>query len=156
MFSQRKSFFRRNVYFFVVIGILCLGYIVNKIPFEDLSIGNEIESANENVAVAQSSSDENNKNGSSNSNNYQGEDGEIKNPQTQQVIEDSKSEYYLVKSFDGIVKIYHYDCTGKEEMLKETDISFELLSKEDQELFKQGIIIKNEEELQSLMEDFES
>ena len=37
-----------------------------------------------------------------------------------------------------------------------TDIPFSLISNSDQELFRQGVVVKSESELDSILQDFES
>ena len=41
-------------------------------------------------------------------------------------------------------------------MLRATDILFSLLGEEDQQMFKEGIIVNTEDELLELLQDFES
>ena len=53
-------------------------------------------------------------------------------------------------------KIYYYDNEGKESLVRETDIAFSLLSVTDQTLFRKGVIRHSPEELDELLQDFES
>lgn len=64
--------------------------------------------------------------------------------------------YYLVKEVDGLVRIFHYDTNGNEEMIRATDIEFSLISEEDQTLFSRGIVRYTKDELNELLQDFES
>jgi hypothetical protein len=64
--------------------------------------------------------------------------------------------YYLVKEIDGIIKIFYYDENGKESLVRVTDIAFSLLSVADQALFQKGVIKHTAEELDELLQDFES
>ena len=52
--------------------------------------------------------------------------------------------------------IYYYDENGKEKFIRMTDIPFSLISNSDQELFRQGVVVKSESELDSILQDFES
>ena len=67
-----------------------------------------------------------------------------------------KQGYYLVKEVDGVIKIFYYDEQGKEKLIRDTDIAFSLLSVGDQNLFQKGVIKHSEEDLNELLQDFES
>ncbi len=64
--------------------------------------------------------------------------------------------YYLVKEVNGMIKIFYYNEEGKETLIRETDIAFSLLSVADQTLFRKGVIRHTPEELDELLQDFES
>lgn len=72
------------------------------------------------------------------------------------VLNKKEMAYYLLKEADGQIKLYHYDENGNEQVLKITDIPFNLISEADQEYFKNGVIIKDENKLNELLQDFES
>lgn len=72
------------------------------------------------------------------------------------VLNEKETAYYLLKETDGQIKLYHYDENGNEQVLKVTDIPFNLISEADQEYFKNGVIIKDENKLNELLQDFES
>ena len=64
--------------------------------------------------------------------------------------------YYLLKEAEGQIELYYYDENGKEKFIRMTDIPFSLISNSDQELFRQGVVVKSESELDSILQDFES
>jgi hypothetical protein len=70
--------------------------------------------------------------------------------------EQAEKGYYLVKDVDGIIRIFYYNEEGKESLIRETDIAFSLLSVADQALFQKGVIKHSSEELDELLQDFES
>jgi hypothetical protein len=57
---------------------------------------------------------------------------------------------------DGVIKVFYYDEEGKESLIRDTDIAFSLLSTADQRLFQKGVIKHTPEELEELLQDFES
>lgn len=69
---------------------------------------------------------------------------------------DIEGSYYLIRAESGMIKIFLCDENGKEEFIKNTNIAFSLLSVSDQELFTYGIVKHSEEELDELLQDFES
>lgn len=79
--------------------------------------------------------------------NTEGEDPKQKTPQ---------SYSYLLKEEDGRVALYR-TFEGKEpEFVRSTEIPFSLISFADQQSFRKGIPIENEEALDQLLQDFES
>jgi len=68
----------------------------------------------------------------------------------------SGSSYYLVKEINGIIMIFYYNEEGKESLIRETNIAFSLLSTSDQKLFEKGVVRNTPEELDELLQDFES
>lgn len=72
------------------------------------------------------------------------------------VVTRSGEAYYLLKEAEGQIELYHYDESGSEKFIRMTDIPFSLISAADQELFKQGIVVKDESELDNILQDFES
>lgn len=70
------------------------------------------------------------------------------------VYDDSKVEYrYYLISIDGEVVVYYGD---QKTIYEYTGISTENLSKEEQSALKQGIEVKNEDELFGLLENYSS
>ena len=72
------------------------------------------------------------------------------------VVTNGGEAYYLLKEAEGQIELYHYDENGSEKFIRMTDIPFSLISAADQELFKEGIVLKSESELDSILQDFES
>lgn len=66
------------------------------------------------------------------------------------------SPYYLLKADGGTVNIYYFDENGKEKLVKQTNIVFDLLSESDQQLFKNGIKKATMDEVNQLLQDFDS
>ncbi len=164
MFSQRKSFLKGKLFYIILLGLFVFGVWLNQAPIEqktpeDVNTDSNYPAGTEG-AVNQKYHD-----------NYDILDNIIgKTPATtQESIESSETEdnsdnpsekketgYYLVKEVNGVIKIFYYDEQGKETLLKETDIAFSLLSVADQALFQQGVIKHTSEELDELLQDFES
>lgn len=63
--------------------------------------------------------------------------------------------YYLVKETDGAVKVF-WCVNGSETVYKDTSIAFPLLGTEDQQLLKEGVKLKSEEELDNFLENYDS
>ena len=72
------------------------------------------------------------------------------------VVTKGEEAYYLLKEAEGQIELYYYDENGKEKFIRMTDIPFSLISNSDQELFRQGVVVKSESELDSILQDFES
>ena len=64
--------------------------------------------------------------------------------------------YYLLKEDEGFVKLLYYDESGEELLIRVTDIPFPLISPADQAGFTEGIVIHDEDELDAILQDFES
>lgn len=64
--------------------------------------------------------------------------------------------YFLLKAEQGVIRIYRCNEQGEETFLRETNIAYPTLSQADQELFTYGIVKHSEEELNELLQDFES
>lgn len=148
MFTRKKSLIERKGFYITLVAILGIGYLVTSLlSSPEGTIESENISTNVNQTVKQNNmekdkvSENSNLNSDNNDNNVQ---------------ENQSSEYYLVKESDGVIKIYQYDKNGVENLLRTTDILFSLLSEEDQKLFSEGVVVKSENELLELLQDFES
>lgn len=91
--------------------------------------------------------------------NQQTAAGQEEVPTSEETVPIESSEslegYYLVKEDNGVIKVFH--CNQNQETLwQETDIEYSLLSLEDQQLLKEGVKLKTEEELFSFLENFDS
>jgi hypothetical protein len=166
MFSQRKSFLKGKLFYVILVGLFIFGIWLNQAP-EDVKAPQEISTDSNYPASTKGAVNQGNKNdydildniiGKNNiaspgeQSNVQATDSSIGTP----ADEPKKQGYYLVKEIDGVIKIFYYDEQGKEKLIREADIAFSLLSVGDQELFQKGIIKHNEEELNELLQDFES
>lgn len=66
-----------------------------------------------------------------------------------------RTSYYLVKRAGEQISVFFCDSKGNMVQLETTDILYEMLGPNDQKLFDQGIQVKNQEELGTLLQDFE-
>lgn len=167
MFTQRKSFFKGKLFYIIILVLFAFGLWLNQ-PVEersptDVNTGTDYSDASDRSAK---------KNGQADKGNYDILDGivdmndpistssgaagtDTSNNGISTAVHEGKS-YYLIKEVDGVIKIFHYNEDGKESLIKETDIAFSLLSVTDQTLFKKGVIRHSPEELDELLQDFES
>lgn len=161
MFSQRKSFFKGKLFYVILIALFAFGIWLNQAPVD------QEKPDDVNTDTSYSDSSENNSD-KGNSGSYDIMDNIIGNNNTSSAEEidntdpvsgtggQENSGYYLVKEINGIIKIFYYDEEGKESLIRETDIAFSLLSIADQALFQKGVIKSTAEELDELLQDFES
>lgn len=170
MFSQRKSFFRGKLFYVLLVGLFAFGVWINngqvhlknsegistdsKQPVSSSEKNKEasVNKKNSNDILDNIISNQNNKI----TNDAIGETNLDENSIDAQTVEKQAKEQYLVKEVDGVIKVYHYDSNGKEKLIKTTDIDYSFLTKEDQKLFKKGIVKNSQEELDELLQDFES
>ncbi|MFV0516811.1 MAG: hypothetical protein ACK5MV_05390 [Aminipila sp.] len=151
MFTRKKSIFKRKSFYITLVAIFGVAYLM----FALISAPEEAEA--ENIAadvkktVTQNVDDQKNSYDDKKYANEENDENNLNNTQ-----ENETCEYYLVKESDGIIKVYQYDSEGNESLLRTTDILFSMLGKEDQELFSEGVIVKSEDELLELLQDFES
>lgn len=161
MFSQKKSFFKGKLFYIILVGLFAFGYWINQSPIID-----NPDNVNTDSKIPVNSEDKAGDSGNQKSNdildniiggsNYK----TTENIDDIQTVENSGEEiskgYYLIKEVDGLIKIFYYDNQGKENLIRTTDIAFSLLSVTDQALFQKGVIKHTEEELDELLQDFES
>ncbi len=167
MFNQRRGFFRGKLFYIIILALFGFGLWLNQAPAmqnspNEVNAGTDYPSASGD-AVAQGNNGSGTSGGS-----YDIMDSIIGNGQTvtpagaeteQAAGDPAKPEdigYYLVKEVDGIIKVFYYDEEGNESLIRETDIAFSLLSTADQRLFQKGVIKHTPEELDELLQDFES
>lgn len=65
------------------------------------------------------------------------------------------SSYYMVKKKGDVISVFFIDEKGSMVKLEDTQIIYELLPLEDQVLFEKGMVIESQEQLASLLQDFE-
>ena len=63
---------------------------------------------------------------------------------------------FFVVEEDEYIRIYEMQTGGNMELVRTTDIRYDLLSSEDQTMFRLGIQLETEEQLMELLQDFES
>ena len=70
--------------------------------------------------------------------------------------EPAKANKYSIEEKDGYVYVYKYDKQGNKSEIEKTEISIESLPKSVQEELSTGILVDNEDEAYSRLENFES
>lgn len=65
------------------------------------------------------------------------------------------NEHFVLREKDGVIAIYREDENGKEVLNEVTEIATEYLTKQDKLNLEEGIKAIGEEELNSVLEDFE-
>jgi hypothetical protein len=164
MFTQRKSFFKGKLFYIILLLLFAFGLWLNqpikeKAP-DDINTGTDYPEAGD-KAVKQGEGGA--------KGDYDILDSIIEKNQPVSTSEGAVGAgndpvaadledkgYYLVKEINGVIKIFYYDNEGKESLVRETDIAFSLLSVTDQTLFQKGVIRHSPEELDELLQDFES
>jgi len=160
MFNQRKNFFKGKLFYIVLIGLFAFGIWLNQ-PLADKNSPDEVKTGSDyqiatEGAASQKGSDSSDIMQNIIGNNTAISPSETKTEEDPNSGEQSGKGYYLVKEIDGIIKIFYYNEEGKESLIRETDIAFSLLSVADQALFQKGVIKHTPEELDELLQDFES
>ncbi|MEG0050910.1 MAG: hypothetical protein RR712_01925 [Terrisporobacter sp.] len=70
--------------------------------------------------------------------------------------EPGKANKYSIESKDGIIYVYKYDKEGMKSEIEKTAISVDSLPKSVQEELSSGILVDNEDDAYSRLENFES
>ena len=68
----------------------------------------------------------------------------------------SKANKYTLESEDGYISVFKYDKKGQKELIEKTSIQIESLPKSAQDEINDVIVLENEEEAYSRLEDFGS
>ncbi len=66
-----------------------------------------------------------------------------------------EDKVYKIKAEDNYIKVYYINKEKEEVLYKVTDISVNYLENEDVEKLKEGILVKGNQNLNQLLEDFE-
>ena len=162
MFSQRKSFLKGKLFYIVLLGLFAFGIWLNQAPIEkntpdDVNADSNYPSSNTDNTSNQSDKGSYDIMENIIGNEPKSTSGGIAAPtESDDSTANADSGYYLIKEVDGVIKVFFYNDQGKESLVKETDIAFSLLSTADQALFQKGIIKHTAEELDELLQDFES
>lgn len=159
MFNQRKSFFKGKLFYIILLALFAFGIWLNQSP-ADLKSSDDVKAGSEYPAETGDAD----KSGSENNDimkniigkGSQATQGGVESSDIIATPEPANIGYYLVKEIDGVIKVFYYDEEGKESLIRETDIAFSLLSVADQALFQKGVIKHTTEELDELLQDFES
>lgn len=72
-----------------------------------------------------------------------------------QEVEGICEEHYVLREKDGIIAVYKIEADGTETLKEETGIAIEYLTEEDIDKLKTGIKVYGEENLNSIIEDYE-
>ena len=70
--------------------------------------------------------------------------------------EPSKANKYSIEEKDGFIYVYKYDKEGTKSQVEKTDISVDSLPKSVQEELTSGILVDNEDDAYSKLENFGS
>lgn len=81
---------------------------------------------------------------------------ESKEKNTEETDTRQAEKTYLIEEVDGVVKVFICDEKEKKELYLITSIPFELLSENDQKLFRDGVYLDTEEDLGKFLENFDS
>lgn len=73
-----------------------------------------------------------------------------------QTKEPAKSNKYSIEEKDGFVYVYKYDKEGSKTEIEKTEISVDSLPRSVQEELSSGILVDNEDDAYSRLENFES
>lgn len=167
MFNQRRSFFKGKLFYIILLALFGFGLWLNQAPAMQ-EAPNETNAYTDYPAPTGDAATLGDSGSSTSGGGYDIMDSIIGKDQTvtpagaetgQAAVDPAKPEdigYYLVKEVDGIIKVFYYDEEGKESLIRETDIAFSVLSTADQRLFQKGVIKHTPEELDELLQDFES
>ena len=82
-------------------------------------------------------------------------DTQEKEEVTDNSTETTSESYYIVKKDGDYISVYFVNEKGVSMKLEETEILYDLLPIEDQKNFEKGIVIKGQEGLASLLQDYE-
>lgn len=180
MFSQKKSFFKGKLFYVLLIGLFAFGYWVNQFPIGQSEPNGASPDSEQLIGNEESKeAKETKKNQENRISDYNildnlvasgpdrlleqsalEEEDDADNQDDKDALAtkevESEKEYYLVKSVDGVIQVFHYSEEGNESLVRKTDIAFSLLSVADQVLFQEGVMVHSKEELNELLQDFES
>jgi len=163
MFSQKRSFFKGKLFYVILFGLFVFGIWLNQDPVisnmpNDINTDTNYPVSTDSALSAKGQDDYNildNIIGSQHDNDLESSESPEENDDRGNQ-QNSNTDYYLVKEVNGIIKIFYYDDQGKETLVRDTDIAFSLLSTADQEFFRKGVIKNNTDELNELLQDFDS
>lgn len=161
MFNQRKSFFKGKLFYIILLALFAFGIWLNQSP-ADQDTSEEIKAGTDYPVTTGDAVKQGDNDNYDIMENIIGKGDKVTQGGTEVAGNEADHGkpadrgYYLVKEIDGIIKIFYYDEEGKESLIRETDIAFSLLSIADQALFQKGVIKHTTEELNELLQDFES
>ena len=164
MFTRQKKNYRIFIYAALII-TLCI--LVVALMWPKAAEPDAVDQANAQTdAEDENSIDADNKerekdvsdNNVSGSNEEDEPDEQRENEDThdKSVVGEKQDTYYVVKRNGDKISVFFSDENGEEIELETTDIIYELLTPEDQKNFDEGIKAESQEQLSSILQDFES
>lgn len=160
MFSnQKKSFLKSKLFYGCIIALLVLfGLWLN---YDGTGQGEEDRQVDAGAKIkenAYAGTDDSMTDpaGEIQAENYPAEPTETEDTAMAESEAGTGERYYLVREIDGVVKVFQRDEQGEESLYQITSVPFTLLSKEDQQLFAEGVRLKTQSELESFLENFDS
>lgn len=145
MFFERKRFWQTKWFYGLILGLFVLGYSANLM----------LNSSEEEVPDKES--------GEASVQTDYGleEDNPVSEEENDEdaIVDEAEAdvdEVYLLRAENGVVKLYYCDGNAGDVFLRDTEIQYELLGEEDQELFQRGTDLMTKEELEEFLQDFES
>ena len=143
MFSRRKKNYRVFVVTALIITLCVLIAVIlwPSKPIVNEPVNTSVTEPVEDIADEPSKEEANNK---------------LNNTNDEEQRTSSKSQsYYMVKKNGHVISVYFITESGEKLKLEDTEILYDLLPPDDQEKFDTGIIIEHQEDLASLLQDFE-
>jgi len=160
MFSRKRRFYEKKSFYAAVltafIAVLCLSLWLGGDPggeVEDKTRGSVEEQLMIQSAQTSGEKTEDERHGGDEKDLSQEPDVTVSGAE---VLDRPLNEGYFVVEEDGYIRIYQVDGEGKKTVLRTSEILFDLLSKEDQEMFRLGVELQDEDQLMELLQDFES
>ena len=84
------------------------------------------------------------------------EETPVMNPQKQEESTPTSNQtYYIVKKYGDVISVFFITEDGTQVKLEDTEIVYEVLPPEDQANFAKGIVVEEQEDLNTLLQDFE-
>ena len=140
--NKKKSFLSNKIFYIVILAVFVFG-VSMLIPDK------EPDADNENIIANIENSDSDN----DDERNMLSQSDEDSRDDV--VVSNEFESYYLLKESEGRIELLYFDETGSR-LVKVTDIPFNLISTEDQNVFREGLKLENEEALDEILQDFES
>jgi len=140
--NKKKSFLSNRIFYIVILAVFVFGMSM-------LIPDKEPDADNENIIANIENSDSDN----DDERNMLSQSDEDSRDDV--VVSNEFESYYLLKESGGRIELLYFDETGSR-LVKVTDIPFNLISTEDQNVFREGLKLENEEALDEILQDFES
>ncbi|MBQ3122756.1 MAG: hypothetical protein IJC14_01225 [Firmicutes bacterium] len=143
--NKKKSVLTNKLFYIVILAVFVLG-VSMLIPEKD--IDKDQANDNENIIVDSETVKDND-----DERDFLSETDE--DSRIDIVVSSEYESYYLLKESEGRIELLFFDESGSR-LIKVTDIPFNLISTEDQNVFREGLKLENEEALDEILQDFES